>query len=369
MFKELFVQTHRFISALQGKKVDRTPAWLMRQAGRYLPEYRKVRSEVKDFLTLCKTPELACQVTLQPINRFPLDAAIIFSDILTIPDAYGLGLSFAEGEGPRFQNPVRTAEAVSKLPTIDPLQTLGYVMEAIRLTARELQGKVPIIGFAGSPWTVATYMVEGQSPKHFNIIKRMMYQSPSVLHALLEHLSRDTIAYLNAQIAAGADVIMLFDTWGGVLSRPNYLSFSLHYMKKIMQGLTRKIGTKDVPVILFTKNGGSYLSDIINSGADAIGLDWTTDLQAARKLAQGKVALQGNLDPATLYAPPEQIKTAVGTVLEQYGYGSGHIFNLGHGMHPDVDPDQVSVMLEALHSLSPRYHQQPTAVATEFKAI
>jgi len=352
------VTNHRLIQAIQGKAVDRTPVWLMRQAGRYLPEYRKIRSSVKDFLTLCKTPELASIVTLQPVTRYPLDAAIIFSDILTIPDAYGLGLSFIEGEGPRFLNPIRSEAALQKLPQIDPEETLGFVMETIRLAAKELRGKIPIIGFAGSPWTIATYMVEGESPRHFSIIKRMMYQSPHLLHALLSHLSETIIAYLFAQIKAGAEVIMLFDTWGGVLSHPDFLQFSLNYMKNILQSLAEKQGDKAVPIILFTKNGGPYLSDILNSGADCVGLDWTTNLQVARKLSQGKVALQGNLDPATLYAPKEEIVKAVGTVLEQYGNGSGHVFNLGHGMHPDIDPDQVNILLEALNTLSPEYHSE-----------
>lgn len=347
----------RLIQALRREPVDRTPVWIMRQAGRYLPEYRKVRSEVKDFLTLCKTPELACEVTLQPLRRYPLDAAIIFSDILTIPDAYGLGLQFVEGEGPRFSHPIRTAADVQKLPQINPEDELGYVMQAIRLVTQSLQGKVPLIGFAGSPWTIATYMVEGQASKNFNIIKRLMYQSPEILHHLLQHLSNTIVAYANAQIAAGADVIMLFDTWGGILSRENYLSFSLHYMTYIVQRLQKKLTGKEIPVILFTKNGGQYLSEIMHSGADAIGLDWTADLSRAKQTVQGQVALQGNLDPAILYAEPAKIRMGVGKVLEQYGQGAGHIFNLGHGIHPDIDPEKVSIMIEAVHQLSPQYQQ------------
>lgn len=348
-------QHHRLIKALLREPVDRTPAWIMRQAGRYLPEYRKVRSRVKDFMTLCKTPELACQVTLQPIQRFPLDAAIIFSDILTIPDAYGLGLYFEEKEGPRFKRPIRNEEDVRQLPHSDPETELSYVMEAIRLTAHELQGKLPLIGFSGSPWTIATYMVEGQSSKHFNIINKMRVESPSLLHQLLQHLSCTIIDYLNAQIAAGVQVVMLFDTWGGILSRKDYLAFSLDYMTQIIRGVKQRHA--HVPMILFTKNGGQYLLEMKKSGTDAIGLDWTADLRQARELMQGEVALQGNLEPAILYGTPERITQAVKDVLEQYGPGTGHVFNLGHGIHPDIDPERVSVMLESLHSFSPHYHQ------------
>lgn len=343
------MQKHRLIKALDREPVDRTPAWIMRQAGRYLPEYRKVRSSVKDFLTLCKTPELACQVTLQPIQRFPLDAAIIFSDILTIPDAYNLGLYFKEKEGPIFKYPIRTEADIQQLPNIDPEIELRYVMDTIRFTKEALQGKLPLIGFSGSPWTIATYMVEGQSSKHFNIIQKMRVGSPERLHSLLAHLTRSIIDYLNAQISAGADVIMLFDTWGGVLAKKDYLTFSLNYMTQIIQGIRKYKHEKKIPIILFTKNGGQHISEMIESGADAIGLDWTADVAKARQLAEGKVALQGNLDPSTLYGTPEYITQAVKDVLRQFGASSGHIFNLGHGIFPDTDPGSVEIMLEVLH--------------------
>lgn len=328
----------------------------MRQAGRYLPEYRKLRAQVKDFLSLCKTPELACEITLQPIERYPLDAAIIFSDILVIPDAYGLDLHFEEGLGPIINKPVQTESDIKKLPLIDPTEKLSYVMDLIKITAETLKGKVPLIGFSGSPWTVATYMVEGRSSKQFNIIKRMMYQNPKALHAILEHLTQTTIDYLNAQIEAGVEVVMLFDTWGGVLSLENYLTFSLAYMKKIIKGLKPKRGTVKTPVILFTKQAGPYLSHLKHSGAEGIGIDWTIDIKQAREMMAGECALQGNLDPSVLYAEEETIRREVSAVLKGFGSGSGHVFNLGHGMHPDCDPEKVNIMLEAVHEFSPAYH-------------
>ena len=348
---------HRLIRALFRQPVDRTPVWIMRQAGRYLPEYREVRQNAGDFLTLCKTPELACSVTLQPLARFPLDAAIIFSDILTIPDAFKMGLSFKEGEGPCFERPISSIKDIENLPTIDPEIELKYVMDAIRMVKQELKGKVPLIGFAGSPWTIATYMIEGQSSKTFSKIKKWMYREPFALKQLLAHLSVTIAEYLNAQIKAGADVIMIFDTWGGVLSPDDYLNFSLCYMEEIIKNMRRHHNGKPIPIILFTKGVGQNLFSMACSGCDALGLDWTLSLDRARQLIGHKVALQGNLDPAVLYADKKYIEREVKRLLEQFGAGPGHIFNLGHGIYPDVDPENVSVMIEAVHSMSVKYHQ------------
>jgi len=347
----------RLIRAIFRQKLDRTPVWMMRQAGRYLPEYREVRKKAGDFLSLCKNPELACQVTLQPIERFPLDAAIIFSDILTIPDAFGLDLQFVEGEGPCFNNPIRTSQAITSLPHIIPELELAYVMDAIRMAKQALGNKLPLIGFAGSPWTLACYMIEGSTSKNFNEIKRFLYRDPVLLHQLLSHLSHATTDYLNAQIAAGVDVLMIFDTWGGLLSRSHYLEFSLRYMQEIIQGLKPAEKKQKVPVILFTKNSGLHLEEISRTACDAIGLDWMTDLREARQKVGNRVALQGNLDPAALYAEPDIIKQSVKRILEEFGQGSGHIFNLGHGISPDVDPSHVAVMIEAVHEWSPAYHR------------
>lgn len=359
--KQEQMQAPRLIRALLRQPIDRTPVWIMRQAGRYLPEYRKIRSQAKDFLTLCKTPELACQVTLQPLERFPLDAAIIFSDILTVPDALGLGLYFEEGEGPKFSHPIRTQSDIEKLPNIDAEKELSYVMDAIRLTVKELDGRngrTPLIGFAGSPWTVATYMVEGQSSKTFNQIKRLIYQEPALAHQLLAHLTKISIDYLNAQIKAGCDCIMIFDSWGGLLSPKEYLLFSLYYMQEIVQKLSRHVSGKEIPIILFTKGGAPYLEELSLSGCDCVGLDWTIHLDKARQLVQDRVALQGNLDPAVLYAEPAVIQAEVSKVLAQYGRGAGHIFNLGHGIYPDVPVEHVASMIEAVQTLSPQYHVQ-----------
>ncbi len=347
----------RLIRALLRQPVDQTPVWIMRQAGRYLPEYRAVRQQAKTFLTLCKTPELACQVTLQPLERFTLDAAIIFSDILTIPDAFQLGLHFIENEGPCFDHPVTTEADILQLPTIDPEIELRYVMDAIRLVKHELDSRVPLIGFAGSPWTIATYMVEGKSSKNFNQIKKMLYATPQALHKLLLHLSNTIAGYLAAQVKAGADVVMIFDTWGGLLSCPDYVEFSLNYMEKIIKDMQALLPGKKVPVILFTKNSGQYLADMANSSCDAIGLDWTISLRKARELVGHQVALQGNLDPAVLYGTSATIHDRVAALLEDYGTGPGHVFNLGHGIYPDIDPEQVSAMLEAVQSMSRKYHR------------
>jgi uroporphyrinogen decarboxylase len=337
--------------------VDVTPVWIMRQAGRYLPEYRAVREKAGDFKTLCTTPELACEVTLQPLRRFPLDAAILFSDILTIPDAMGLELFFTEGEGPQFRKPVRSAADVDALPVPDPEVELRYVMDAVRLIRRELNGEIPLIGFAGSPWTLATYMVEGGGSKEFALVKRMLFDQPALMHRLLDVLARAVTTYLNAQVAAGAQALMLFDTWGGALSPRDYKEFSLQYMERIVRGLTREHEGRRVPVILFTKNGGQWLESMAASGCDALGIDWTTDLGDARARVGSRVALQGNMDPSILYASADRIRSEVATVLASYGNGSGHVFNLGHGIHQHADPERVAVVVAAVHELSRPYHQ------------
>ena len=351
------LKNDRLLRALLRQPVDVTPVWIMRQAGRYLPEYRAVREQAGDFKTLCTTPELACEVTLQPLRRFALDAAILFSDILTIPDAMGLGLYFTEGEGPQFKKPVRTAADVAALPVPDPESELKYVMDAVRLIRRELHGRVPLIGFAGSPWTLATYMVEGGGSKDFGLVKSMMFDQPQLMHRLLDVLTRTVTLYLNAQVAAGAQALMLFDTWGGVLTPRDYREFSLSYMEQIIRGLTREHEGRRVPVILFTKNGGQWLETMADSGADALGIDWTTDLGDARARVGRRVALQGNMDPSLLYAAPERIRREVDTILASYGQGSGLVFNLGHGIHPHVNPDKVAVVVDAVHDLSRQYHQ------------
>ena len=346
----------RFLRALLRQPVDRTPVWVMRQAGRYLPEYRATREKAGSFMQLCTTPELACEVTLQPLKRFPLDAAILFSDILTIPDAMGLGLHFADGEGPQFRNPVRTAADVKRLGVPDPEDKLRYVMDAVRLIRRELDGKVPLIGFAGSPWTLATYMIEGGSSKDFALIKKMLYDQPALLHELLATTARAVTAYLNAQIAAGAQAVMVFDTWGGALSPRDYREFSLRYMREIVSGLAREAEGRKVPVILFTKGGGQWLEAMADTGCDALGIDWTTDLNDARARVGSRVALQGNMDPSVLYASPERIRAEVEVVLASYGHGSGHVFNLGHGIHTGINPDHVAALVDAVHTASSKYH-------------
>jgi uroporphyrinogen decarboxylase len=344
------------LRALLRQPTPRTPVWMMRQAGRYLPEYRATRERAGSFLALCTTPDLACEVTLQPLARFRLDAAILFSDILTIPHAMNLGLDFESGEGPRIARPVQTAADIARLGVPDPERELRYVMDAVRLVRRELGGRVPLIGFAGSPWTVATYMVEGGSSKTFGAIKGLMYGAPRDLRRLLAILADATGTYLNAQIAAGAQAVMIFDTWGGVLTPSTYREFSLEYMNRIVEGLAREHDGRRVPVILFTKGGGAWLEDMVASGCDALGVDWTTDLSDARRVCGDRVALQGNLDPAVLYAQPTQIRDRVAQVLASYGAGHGHVFNLGHGIHPDVPPESALAMVEAVHELSPPYH-------------
>lgn len=351
------LQNDRLIKALFREPVDATPVWMMRQAGRYLPEYRKIRKQAGSFMSLCTNPELACEVTLQPVERFPLDAAILFSDILTIPDALGLGLYFEEGEGPRFKKPIRSVSEVRALGTLDPEAELRYVMDAIRLTRRVLDNRLPLIGFSGSPWTLSTYMVEGCSTKTFSRIKGMLYNEPAALHQLLDTLADNVIAYLNAQIAAGAQTVMIFDTWGGALTPTDYRDFSLQYMHKIVDGLTREYEGQRIPVILFTKGGCQWLEAMADTGADAIGIDWSTNLSLARERVGDRIALQGNLDPATLYASPEVIREKVGDVLAEFGHGTGHVFNLGHGINPDVNPEHAGALVKAVHDLSVQYHK------------
>jgi uroporphyrinogen decarboxylase len=351
------LKNDRFIRALLKQPVDRTPVWMMRQAGRYLPEYRKVREQAGNFLSLCTTPELACEVTLQPLRRFDFDAAILFSDILTIPDAMGLGLHFTEGEGPKFTNPIRTAADIEQLPIPDPETELRYVIDAVRLIRNELKNSVPLIGFSGSPWTLATYMVEGGSSKNFQKIKALMYEQPKLMHLMLNKLATSVSAYLNAQIAAGAQAVMLFDTWGGMLTTEDYIEFSLHYAKQVRSLLNTEVNGQRIPTILFTKGGGQWLEAMAEAGYDALGLDWQTDMQQARARVGHQVAFQGNMDPVALYARPDIIVEKVKTILQKYGSGSGHVFNLGHGILPDVNPDHVKVMVDAVHEYSPIYHQ------------
>ncbi|GAA0373739.1 uroporphyrinogen decarboxylase [Bowmanella denitrificans] len=351
------LQNDRYLRALLKQPVDITPVWMMRQAGRYLPEYRATRAQAGDFMSLCKNPELACEVTLQPLRRFDLDAAILFSDILTIPDAMGLGLYFETGEGPKFERPLRDMAAIQALPIPDPEGELGYVMDAVRTIRKGLAGKVPLIGFSGSPWTLATYMVEGGSTKSFSLIKKMAFAEPAALHLLLDKLADSVILYLNAQIAAGAQSVMVFDTWGGVLSPRDYEEFSLRYMHKIVDGLTRENEGRRVPVTLFTKNGGMWLEAIAATGCDAVGLDWTINIADAKARIGDKVALQGNMDPSMLYAPADRIEQEVQSILAGFGQGEGHVFNLGHGIHPDVPPEHAKVFVDAVHHYSAQYHK------------
>ena len=345
-----------FLRALLRQPVPRTPMWIMRQAGRYLPEYRATRAEAGDFMSLCRNPELACEVTMQPLRRYALDAAILFSDILTVPDAMGLGLYFQTGEGPKFERPAQTVDAIKALRVPDVEKSLGYVFDAVRTIRRELNGKVPLIGFAGSPFTCGTYMVEGGSSREFPTIKGLAKESPEVLDLLMDVVAETTIEYLNAQIDAGAQAVQIFDTWGAALEPDDFRRFSLASMQKIVDGLTREKDGRPVPVILFTKGAGPLLKDLAETGCDALGVDWTTDLATAREYVGDKVALQGNLDPATLRESPAAIRDGVAETLASYGVGPGHVFNLGHGITPDIDPDNVSVLVDAVHELSPKYH-------------
>ena len=350
------LKNDRFLRALLREPVDVTPVWMMRQAGRYLPEYRASRAKAGSFMDLCTNPDAACEVTLQPLERYPLDAAILFSDILTIPDAMGLGLYFETGEGPRFKKTVRTEADVQALQVINTEKDLPYVTGAVRTIRRELNGRVPLIGFSGSPWTLATYMVEGGSSKDFRHTKQMAFNTPEVMHQLLSVLADSVTEYLNAQILAGAQAVQIFDTWGGALSYNAYQEFSLQYMQRIVNGLIKEHEGRRVPVILFTKGGGQWLDRMAATGCDALGLDWTTNIGQARAQVGNKVALQGNMDPAMLYASPDRIRQEVGDILESFGHGTGHIFNLGHGITPQVDPANAGAFLECIHEMSAKYH-------------
>jgi uroporphyrinogen decarboxylase len=350
------LKNDRFLKALLRQPVDRTPVWIMRQAGRYLPEYREVRAKAGDFMTLCSTPELACEVTLQPLRRFDLDAAILFSDILTIPDAMGLGLYFSEGEGPKFNRTIDSASDVNNLVIPDPADKLSYVTDAVSLIRKELDGKVPLIGFAGSPWTLATYMVEGGSSKTFSKIKAMLFEDPASSHMLMAKLADSVALYLNAQIEAGAQAVMVFDSWGGALTKPHYKEFSLAYMQRIVDQLIREKDGQTIPVVLFTKGGGMWLQDIADTGCNAVGLDWSVDIQQARALIGDKVALQGNMDPAVMATNPDVIRQEAARILAGFGHGNGHVFNLGHGITPNITPENVKALVDAVHEISEQYH-------------
>lgn len=348
------MQNDRFLRALRREPVDATPVWLMRQAGRYLPEYRATRAKAGSFMALCTNPELACEVTLQPLERFALDAAILFSDILTIPDAMGLGLHFADGEGPKFRNPVRSEADVARLGVPDPEGELRYVMDAVRTIRAALGGRVPLIGFSGSPWTLACYMVEGEGSSNFARPKSMLWNEPALMHRLLDTVARSVSTYLAAQAAAGAQALMVFDTWGGLLAPAQFREFSLRYLAQIAAALKADATTRDVPLILFSKGANGHLEALAATGCDALGVDWTISLGDARARVGGKVALQGNLDPAALHASPEAIEAEVGAALASYGDGPGHVFNLGHGITPDVRPERVAALVDAVHRLSAR---------------
>ena len=351
----LQLKNDRFLKAIWREPVDVTPVWIMRQAGRYLPEYRETRAKAGSFMTLCKTPELACEVTLQPLRRYDLDAAIIFSDILTIPDAMGLGLGFIESQGPVFSRPLRNKEDIKQLAVPD-LENLKYVYDAIRLTKHELDRKIPLIGFCGSPWTLAAYMVEGKSQPGFPLLQRLRSEDPNLLHNLLDVLAQSVSAHLNAQIEAGADAVMIFDTWGGMLDTKNYETFSFAYVQKICSQLKRHYNGNKIPVILFTKGGNKSLEKQVSAGCDMLGLDWEISLQEAKSRVGANVALQGNMNPACLLESPDAIRAEVKRVLESFGQGSGHVFNLGHGITPDVPPEHVAILVDAVHEFSKPYH-------------
>ncbi|MBK6980296.1 MAG: uroporphyrinogen decarboxylase [Betaproteobacteria bacterium] len=342
------MKNDNFLRALLREPTEHTPVWIMRQAGRYLPEYNATRKKAGSFLALAKNPELACEVTLQPLERFALDAAILFSDILTIPDAMGLGLYFAEGEGPKFERTVRTEADVARLGAAD-LESLRYVFDAVSLIRKSLDGRVPLIGFSGSPFTLACYMVEGGGSDDFRTVKSMLYARPDLLHRILALNAQSVTAYLNAQIAAGAQAVMVFDTWGGALSDAAYREFSLAYAKEVFAGVTRTAGGRIVPRIFFTKGGGLWLESMAKAGADALGLDWTIDIGAARARVGDQVALQGNMDPAVLFSSPEAIEREAKRILASFGTGPGHVFNLGHGISQFTPPEHVHALVEAVH--------------------
>lgn len=353
------LKNDRFLRALRREPVDRTPVWLMRQAGRYLPEYRATRAKAGSFLAMAKNPELACEVTLQPLQRFPLDAAILFSDILTVPDAMGLGLYFVDGEGPKFERPIRGAADIDRLAVPDMETDLRYVMDAVRVIRRELDNTVPLIGFSGSPWTLACYMVEGGGSDNYSKVKSLALNDPKAMHKLLEITTDAVIAYLSAQRLAGAQALQVFDTWGGVLSPSMYREFSLRYLQRIAAELPRGDGADHAPLILFGKGNDPYLEELAASGAEGVGVDWTIELGDAARRTGGKVAIQGNLDPVTLYAEPDAIRREVGRALDNYAAGNGgsregHVFNLGHGLSPDMKPEHVGALVDAVHELSAR---------------
>ena len=345
-----------FIRALLREPTPYTPVWLMRQAGRYLPEYNQTRARAGNFLTLCKNPDLATEVTLQPLARYALDAAIVFSDILTIPDAMGLGLYFAEGEGPRFERPLREEWEIRDLTAPDPATHLRYVLDTVSQVRRSLAGSVPLIGFSGSPFTLACYMIEGRGSSDFATVKKMLYERPDLLHRILEINTQAVITYLNAQIEAGAQAVMLFDTWGGMLSHAAYQEFSLAYLRRIIAGLTREREGLRVPNIVFTKGGGGWLESIAAIGCDAVGLDWTVDIGAARARVGMRVALQGNLDPAILLSSPQVVQREAAAILASYGKGNGHVFNLGHGISQHTPPENVAALIKTVRTASAAYH-------------
>lgn len=340
-----------FLRACKRQNIDRTPIWIMRQAGRYLPEYRAIRAK-SDFLTMCKTPELAAEVTIQPIDIIDVDAAILFSDILVIPEAMGMHLEMNEGKGPVFPNPIRTADDAKKLNDIDPTKELKYVLDAVTLTKKNLNNRVPLIGFSGSPWTLLTYMVEGKGSKNFSEVKKLIYNNPELAHSILEKLSKTIADYLSAKIEAGCNAVQIFDTWGGILSQKDFQEFSLQYVEKIISQIKRK----DEPVIYFAKGVHFKLDKLADCGADVLGLDWTMDLGEVRKQVGDKVALQGNMDPTVLYANKTQIKQETVRVLNSFGKGKGHIFNLGHGILPDIDPENVKAFVQNVKEESKVFH-------------
>jgi uroporphyrinogen decarboxylase len=343
---------HRFLRALRREPVDMTPIWIMRQAGRYLPEYRATRARAGSFLALAQTPELACEVTLQPLARFALDAAILFSDILTIPDAMGLGLHFVDGEGPKLRHPLRNATDIEKLGVPDPETDLRYVMDALRLIRRELNERAPLIGFSGSPWTLACYMIEGEGSSSFARAKALALDDPKLMHRLLDTIAQSVAGYLAAQAASGAQALMVFDTWGGLLAPTQFREFSLHYLAAIVTELKKDPATRDVPLILFSKGANGHLEALADTGCNALGVDWTIAIGDARARVGDRVALQGNLDPATLAASPAAIRAETRAVLDGFGAHPGHIFNLGHGITPDIDPENVAVLVNAVHEFS-----------------
>ncbi|PPI88289.1 uroporphyrinogen decarboxylase [Candidatus Pantoea edessiphila] len=350
------LKNDRYLRAMMRQPVDVTPVWMMRQAGRYLPEYKKIRSKFNSFLSICKNVDIACEITLQPLRRYNLDAAIIFSDILIVPDAMGLGLYFDKQHGPRFLYPISCQNDIKRLPIYDPEKELSYVMNTIRMIHKNLKGEVPLIGFSGSPWTLAAYMVEGGGSKVFNKIKKMMYSDPLILHKMLDRLTDNIILYLNAQIHAGVQSLIIFDTWGGILTWSAYREFSLYYLQKIIENVLRKNKKSYVPIVLFTKGGNQWLEAMANIGFDGLGIDWTINIGDARRRIGNKVAIQGNMDPSVLYSSPKRIIKEVYKILKSFGKGSGHIFNLGHGIHQDTSPENAGVFIDAVHHLSRIWH-------------